>query len=670
MLFLEGIFMIPSNLQTHEEKAEYQRLREKTNKSSYNGREFGIMNEGQPLKVPNIFEKSTTNTKKKNRFSLNLSQGKREKETALQNDRVLRGAVSSSVLCCKILEDKDRVIYTQQLRMIWEVFSTLGNGQVVKLKWVPEKRLIIRTADKCSLNETKAVLAHINHVLSEVQKNNIKQFYDDEGQKVSIQVLFKTIKRSFLEKEKLSNLYTACKFDLLESSIDRITTLGLDVDPIVKELSLLPLPFPEGIKEEEICVQFLQRMMYIGKESSEEFLNLGIISPLTLLCTYRRFFSTDILFKQIESLLKFSLDFMPLQQKIMIVEFCRLWVSSGLNHIEAMDEVVAKLLMAIIHEAESTKNSMLVDCSNEIRSMLYEAPFKLLSVRKADHPKKIKDILKILDIKGAVQKKDYENSLNYLVGDLHSLSIHYFLSFEAHELMADLNKESGIKTASRFYAVTKFYEQVYYFIIQSILSPIIKFNELDISKENYKIEREKILQRTKLLHRYFVDIAEKMLVLNDFPMVMTILGALQGVCVDKFYSEAMKKLPKKNTDKLNELRVLFDSNYKVLKDKCKDLKCKGELYIPYAVLIKQAIARIEELCPNNIDDISDNKINIEKLNYLSDQLVPFYTMQKKWAELLKERNQGLKMSTDIEFALKSTQDYDEDKYITILNNFL
>ena len=118
-----------------------------------------------------------------------------------------------------------------------------------------------------------------------------------------------------------------------------------------------------------LCLRLLQRLYSV--EQSTETMKIGVIHSITLLCVYRKLFTTKILFTQVIRALQLPLRFMPIQQKVEVLNFCRMWISSGLNSKEKHKEESRELLKKIFVVGSTLRVKKLKELTEELFLLLH-----------------------------------------------------------------------------------------------------------------------------------------------------------------------------------------------------------------------------------------------------------------------------------------------------------
>ena len=543
-----------------------------------------------------------------------------------------------------------RVKKISELRNIHEclkkVFNEMNKKVVLvdgcKLKVIPNKD----TSDNVEINQ--AVIHFIYQKILRGMTSNIYYFLDDRGYPVTLKEIDK------LAQKKYSDVQDSLK-DIVESELvdyyDEKSmflwgdTVGNETEfiSLISDLPCLKNEESEKASENEnLCQAIFQRMYPLRAVTNDLSREFPVMSPITFLCSYKKFVTTENLFEQALRAVTLSEEEMPYVQKLRVLNLVRVWLDSHLFQDEPitrhMKGTIGKILaIGFVSEKQEFK-----DLCHEIFFLLEEYEMSCFLPEKFS-PSKIP--CRVENILCVDQSKipNYINLLHGLADDFKYLAAESV----ATTTKTSLFKEKGANSAQIFY------NQIVSFGVAAFIKT---FEPLLNSQPDAKGIKH------KLDHFFtnFIDLAHELVKRHDYLSSCAIYNLLNLTDLNTLLvvhdkkrnsvSKAKKMTILKSValeHKLQELEDLFsvDRNFEVLRKKMKECQDSHLFFVPqFAPTKNEILHKLEKIEASFVNE-PFQKINNEKLHMISDMEWGINELLQQVRGHLKDRQ--ISVNTDI-----------------------
>lgn len=556
-----------------------------------------------------------------------------------------------------------RVKNILELRNIHEclkkVFNEMNKNVVLvdgcKLKVIPNKD----TSDNTEINQ--AVIHFIYQKILRGMISHIYYFLDDRGYPVTLREIDK------LAQKKYSDVQDSLK-DIVENELvdyyDEKSmflwgdTIGNETEfiSLISDLPFLKKQESEGDSENEnLCQAIFQRMYPLRVVTNDLSREFPVMSPITFLCSYKKFVTTESLFEQALRAMTLTEDEMPYVQKLRVLNLVRVWLDSHLYQDELITRHMKGTIGKILAMGFVSDKQEFVDLCHEIFFLLEEHEMSCFSPEKFSPSKITYEVEKMLFV-------DQSKIPNY-INLLHGLADDF--KYLAAESVATLTKTSLFKEKGTNSAQI-FYNQIVSFGVTIFIKT---FEPLLNSQPDAKGIRH------KLDHYFtnFIDLAYELVKKHDYLSSCAIYNILNLADLNTLLvvhdkkrnsvSKAKKMTILKSAaaeHKMQELQDLFsvDRNFEVLRKKMKECQDFHLFFIPQFAPTKNEILHKLEKIESSFENEPFQKINNEKLQMISDMEWGINELLEEVRGHLKDRQ--ISVNTDIPRYLGNEQ-FNEEK---------
>lgn len=491
-----------------------------------------------------------------------------------------------------------------------------------ELKTIPNKDYLANA----EINQ--AVIQFIYQKILKAMTSQIYYFFDDKGYFVTLTEIDK------LAKLKYANIQTQTRQDVENNLPDYYETkpmllwgneLGNENEyidsliniPLVKDKELEKLqsnqrPRPDVMRQ--LCLNVFQKMYPLSNvtNTNEE---IPIISPLTFLCSYKQYVTTDELFEVALKSMSLPEKEMPYLQKLRILNFIRVWLSSHFYEDEVITRHMKGIIGKIIALGFASEKLEFTDLCHEIYSLLEEHENICFEPNPISPTKVPLEIDKMLFLDQG--KTSYTNFINFLGNDIKFLASQAVIYTTTAQLFTDKIKGDA---------------QLHY-------NKLVDFGVLHFIKTfepmTLKADTKAIKQKLQQFLALFIDLAYDLTLKNDYLSSYAIFNFLSLSGINKLLlSPELKKnrgslsshkrqtiLKSLSTEhKKQELEDLFSmfDNFSAIKNKMKECQEMHVPYIPcFAPLITDNLHKDEKINKCYEED-THLIINSEKLKFISD----------------------------------------------------
>jgi hypothetical protein len=296
-----------------------------------------------------------------------------------------------------------RVQYLSDLRKIHECLKKTFNDPTKKIILTETNTLAIVAHDDAVINSeiNEKVIDYIYKKILRAMITHIDYVFDDKGYPVTLSEIDKLAEFKFrdtwhVKKDEKSystssdaDKFTHQKLRDYQNFTKMMTQeelsvyyenksmflFGSDISEECEYISLiskLPLPVTSLKDAPKLnllrCLSLFQRLYPLGglQENSET----PVMAPITFLCSYKNFVTTDELFEQILKAIELPEAHMPNLQKLRVLNVLRLWFESYLYTDEKITKKNKETIYSIITNGINSRKQEFVDLCYEIYFLL------------------------------------------------------------------------------------------------------------------------------------------------------------------------------------------------------------------------------------------------------------------------------------------------------------
>jgi len=547
-----------------------------------------------------------------------------------------------------------RVENIADLRKIHECLRKAFNDPTKEIVLVGEDELKVMPNKDQYINSeiTQRVIQYIYQKILRAMTSQIYHFFDDKGYAVSLNEIDK------LANKKYANLQNLTKKSVQNELNDyyegkRMFFWGDNIgseNEYINMLMHLPLAFynenENSTKNKTLCLNIFQKLYPLGAILNNENIEIPVISPIMFICSYKEFVTTEELFEVALKAISLPEKEMPYMQKLRILNFIRLWLSSHFYQDEEITRHMKAIIGKILTIGFASEKLEFLDLCHEICFLLEQHEMACFEIMAISPTKTSYDIRNMLQIEQG-KTSNYINFLHILSNDFKFLSGQAAVNVTTKNLF---NEKSVDDTQCLYNKIVNF--GVQYFI--DSLEPMLK-------ERNPKAIKERLQHFFTL----FIDLGYELVRKHDYVSSCAIFNLLnnpelngllmipEGKQVRGSLSKNKKHTILKSLGtehKLQEMSELFSVNInfeflrKIMKE-CQELDLS---YVPLFAPLKNDIIHKLIKIESSFEEDSLMKINSEKIKFISDI---------KWEtnQLLESIRENFKtymlLKTDIEFYL-------------------
>ncbi len=422
--------------------------------------------------------------------------------------------------------------------------------------------------------------------ISRALGHEIYYFFDDSGRFITLSDLDKLVVKIYGLKDSemqdeirsdLNTLFANLHFEIPEESV------------LVENLWKCSLPnfkneFGKIENKSTICLSILLRLYPLSSPLNVERIHdkkdfvvnsekVPLFPPITLLCVYKEFVSTEDLFKNIAIIIESKSDWIPWYQKLRIMNFCRVWLESNLYITEKKSPAVQNGLKKIIQVGMAHDDNEMNKACNELQELLENSMKSTFLIQSS----------------GSLQKVDLQADIHKWI-DLIAADLS-LISSEACLSLGVFVKNENDKTSVFFNKVT-----------------------------NYVVNSMTGGRRENFIHfaDFFVSLSLYLYERNDFLSSFAIYSALHVYPIMDFLKSKDKKfkynkLMRDQLKKLNEVYAIED-NYLLMRERVQECKRENIFYIPLPSLIKTKMLHLADSIELFGDEKNISIIDVEKFS--------------------------------------------------------
>jgi hypothetical protein len=518
-----------------------------------------------------------------------------------------------------------------------------------------DKLAQIKFRDTATLNE----IDKLTQIKFREHQNNIKK--DDKAHPANLTEIEKLSQIKFREhqnntkklvEEELANYYDQ----------KRIFLWGHEISEEYEFISLIGrLPFPKQYEtiplNQKTCLSLLQRLYPLRMANKPENGETPIMAPITFLCSYKGFVTTDEFFEQVLRVIQLPDAEMPYLQKLRDVNLVRVWLSSHLFDNEKITRNNKTIIYSIITVGISSRKQEFADLCYEIYYLLEKRIN--LSVTKGvsyslTEPYEVEQMLNIEKIRNP----RYNDFLNSLTDEIKYASAQAVTNITSEELFNDkgLVNEAG-----------KFYNQLVSFGVTHFIKT---FNAAIDAGTDARIIKHKLNHFFEI----FTDITCVLEKKHDFLSSFAMYSIFNIAEFSHLLSPPAKQ--NKNTNsKTRRLSLLkssetqhkmqaFDEvfavhhNFEALRKKMAKCQDSHVFFVPFLAPITQELIYKMDNIKSRFPDVP-LEINNERLHAISEEIWEVNQLLEAVKENFKV--QQMSLNTDIGYHLIADGRYDENE---------
>lgn len=551
-----------------------------------------------------------------------------------------------------------------ELRKIDECLKEIFSFQNRKIILTEDSSIDVMNRDN-KLEEIMSakVIEHIYLRIIRAMTHQIYYFFDDKGFPVTLKELDKMVRVKYGEINQ--DYVREVKKDLSDYYMDKpLFLFGNEINneyEYVEHIEKLPFPKKFDVedipKNEKTCISILQRL-YQKTAVNEENGKTPVMSPITFLCSYKKFVTTEQLFTQILRVIQLQENEMPLLQKMRALNLLRVFLSSQLH----MDEKITKNHKNIIHKIITFGIGQdvqeIVDIAFEINQLIEKKETYFLLEAGTDSFEPQYEVSKFL----SEQIKKNGNNLkflNFVVNDLKYLAAQSVVNISS----GDLYQEKLVNDSETYYN-------------QLVNYVVVLFMNIFNKELEGLIDQKHLKKKLNRFFEFFINVASELNLKHDYLSSVAIYSALNISSISNllFFKEPQKtnkSLSKgrrssliKSTPTINQLHELqqffsTNKNFETLRNKMKDCQATNVFYVPFLGPIKNINLHKLELIQNSHTE--DNvEINNVELSEIALKVWEDNTMLQGIRKQFK-KDQQFSKHTDIGYDLMTNEAYNEDQ---------
>ncbi len=491
--------------------------------------------------------------------------------------------------------------------------------------------------------------------------HQIYYFFDEKGYPVTLRELDKMTRVKYGENHQ--DFVKEVKKDLGDYYEEKPLFLwGEDIGnehEYVKHIQTLPFPKTYDIQEipqkEKSLISILQRLY--PKTALNEAEEETVMSPITLLCSYKNFVTTEQLFSQILNVIQLPVNEMPLLQKMRALNLLRVYLHSQLHMDEKMTKKLKVIINKIVLISLDSATAEVVDLGSEINQLMEKNEFYFALDARKDSFEPQYEIGQFLT-DHVLKTGNYAQFLNYVTNDLKYLATQSTVNVAPLELF----KEKKINETEIFFN-------------QLVNYVVVHFINIFTKELEGAVNAKQVKQKLNRFFEFFIDLAAELANKHDYLSSFAIYTVLNISSISnllKYQNEPHKKTfskGRKNSllksalteHKLHELQQLFymGKNFEVLRNKMKECQGMNLFFVPFLTPIKSMNLHNLELIHNGFKE--DNfVINNEELAVISNEVWGLNILLQQVREHFK-KDQQFSKHTDIGYDLLANPPYNEDQ---------
>ncbi len=557
-----------------------------------------------------------------------------------------------------------RIKMISELRKIHECLKQLFNEVNKKIILVDGCQLKV-IPNKEFFNNIEMSQAVVNFIYQKILKgmtSHIYYFFDDKGYPVTLKEIDKLAQKKYVDvKDPFKTFVESDITDYYEEKSNFLWGNAIaNETEFISLIADLPYPKDESLifsENENLCQAIFQRMYPLRVVTNENCREVPVMSPITFLCSYKNFLTTESFFEQALRAMHLPEDEMPYIQKLRVLNLVRVWLDSHLYQDETITRHMKGSIGKILAIGFVSEKQEFMDLCHEIFFILEEHDLSCFSPERFSLPKNNYDVEKML-VSDQLKTPNYFQFINGLADDLK------WLAGEAVSTVTKtkLFKEKSINEDQIHYnQMVSFGVQVFINTFDSLLNDEMDIKSIKNKLDNFFTNFIELGSELMRRHDYLSSCAIfNLLSLTDLQNLLMLPHEKRRNSVSK--AKKMTILKSSATEhKLLELQDLFsvDRNFEVLRKKMKECQEWNVFFIPQFAPTKNDILHKLEKIESSYENEPFQKVNNEKLQLISDM---------EWGinKLLEEvrghlKDQQISVNTDIGKKLIIDQYFNEDK---------